>query len=45
VITTTLERKGAHTSHVPVGFMDVDDVLAVEAIIRRTLKLPAPRQA
>jgi hypothetical protein len=40
VVTDKFERRGAHTSNIPVGFMDVEDVREVEAIIRRTLKLP-----
>lgn len=42
---STLKRKGGHTSKIPVGFLDVDDVLKVESLIRRTLKLPARMDA
>jgi hypothetical protein len=42
VVTSKLEQRGAHTSNIPVGFLDVEGVREVEAIIRRTLKLPAP---
>lgn len=45
VVTHTMRRVGAHTSHIPVGFLDVDEVRAVEAMVRHTLKIPAPGSA
>jgi predicted Zn finger-like uncharacterized protein len=37
---TTMKRVGDSVAHKPVGFMDVDDVLHVENLLRATLKLP-----
>jgi hypothetical protein len=37
---TTTRRVGDSVAHKPVGFMDVDDVLAVDRLLRATLNLP-----
>lgn len=43
LVVSELKRVGAHTSHIPVGFLDVDNVAKVEELLRQTLKLPAPQ--
>lgn len=39
--TSTLDRAVGTDLVIPLGFLDVHDILAVEALVRRTLNLPA----